>query len=527
MGRRHDLEFVSIPRMVLTSAKRFDAAEAVVDLDAGVRWSFTDVADRMTESVRAAIAFGIEPGDRVALWAPNCADWIVAALGIQGAGGILVPLNTRFKGPEIAYLLRKSGAKGVLTVPKFLGNDHVSTLKEVGVDVPIVLVGAGRVGGTTSWTDYLAAGAAVEPSTAIARIEAIQAEDLSDIMFTSGTTGAPKGVMLTHGQSLRAYGYLTDVFTFRPGDRYLIIPPFFHTFGYKSGWMACLMQGVTAIPQSVFDVDTVLRRLADERVSILLGPPTVFSDLIRHPRRREFDLSRLRVSVPAAANVPPSLYPQLRDELGFDVVLSAYGLTESTSIVSTSHPSDSIEDIANSVGRPAEGIEVKLIDETGTPVATGKPGEILVRGYCVMRGYWEDEASTAATIDADGWLHTGDIGMMNERGFLKIVDRKKDMFIVGGFNAYPAEIENVLRGHDAVVDVAVIGVPDERMGEVGAAFVVAKNLTSDALISWASGRLANFKVPRHVVFVDALPRNASTKLIKSRLREQWAAVAEQ
>jgi len=233
------------------------------------------------------------------------------------------------------------------------------------------------------------------------------------------------------------------------------------------------------------------------------------------------------VSVPAAANVPPSLYPQLRDELGFDVVLSTYGLTESTSIVSTSHPSDSIEDIANSVGCPAEGIEVKLIDETGTPVATGKPGEILVRGYCVMRGYWEDEASTAATIDADGWLHTGDIGTMNERGFLKIVDRKKDMFIVGGFNAYPAEIENVLRGHDAVVDAAVIGVPDERMGEVGAAFVVAKNLTSDALISWASGRLANFKVPRHVVFVDALPRNASMKLIKSRLREQWAAVAEQ
>ncbi|OBK63236.1 long-chain fatty acid--CoA ligase [Mycobacterium colombiense] len=521
MTTRHDLLFVSIPRMVLASAERFGAAEAVVDLDAAVRWSFADVAQRMIQSVRAAIAFNIEPGDRVALWAPNCADWIVAALGVHGAGGILVPLNTRFKGPEIAYILRQSGAKAVLTVPSFLGNDHVSTLRDAGVDIPIVLVGPGSADATVAWADYLAAGATVESSTALARIEAVEAGDLSDIMFTSGTTGAPKGVMLTHGQSLRAFGYLTDVYTFHPGDRYLIIPPFFHTFGYKCGWMSCLMQGVTAIPQAVFDVDTVLRRLADERVSILLGPPTLFTDLIRHPRRHEFDLSRLRVTVPAAANVPPALYTQLRDELGFEVVLSAYGLTEATSLVSSAEQDDSIDDIANSVGRPARDIEVRLIDETGAEVSDGHPGEILVRGYTVMRGYWQDPQATAAAIDPDGWLHTGDIGIMNERGFLKLVDRKKDMYIVGGFNAYPAEIEHLLRQHTDIIDVAVIGVPDERMGEVGAAFVVAHNLTADALITWARERLANFKVPRHVLFVDDLPRNASMKVIKAQLREQW------
>lgn len=520
---RHDLEFVSIPRMVLVSAERFDAAEAVVDLDAGVRWSFADVAARMMESVRAAIAFGIEPGDRVAVWAPNSSGWIVAALGVQGAGAILVPLNTRFKGAEVAYILRKSGAKAILTVPTFVGNDHVSMVRDAAIDIPIVLIGRDSIDGATSWADYLAAGAAVEESTARSRIDVVDSDDLSDIMFTSGTTGAPKGVMLTHGQSLRAHGYLTSVFTFRPGDRYLIIPPFFHTFGYKCGWMACLMQGVTAIPQSTFDVETVLRRLADERVSILLGPPTLFTDIIRHPRRREFDLSRLRVTVPAAASVPPALYTQLRDELGFEVVLSAYGLTETTSLVSTSEPGDSLDDIANSVGRQVRDVEVKLVDDTGAEVADGDPGEILARGYTVMRGYWQDPQATAAVIDGDGWLHTGDIGTMNERGFLKIVDRKKDMYIVGGFNAYPAEIEHLLRQHDDVIDVAVIGVPDDRMGEVGAAFVIGQNLDEQTLLAWARERLANYKVPRHVVFVDELPRNPSMKVIKNRLREQWTA----
>ncbi|MCV7231639.1 long-chain fatty acid--CoA ligase [Mycobacterium branderi] len=520
---RHDREFVSIPRMVLASAQRFGAADAVVDLDAGVRWNFADVAERMIESVRAAMAAGVGPGDRVALWAPNCADWIMAALGVLGAGAILVPLNTRFKGPEAGYILRKSGAKAVLTVPGFVGNDYVSMLRAEAVDVPVMLVGPGGADGTTTWADYLAAGAAVEESTARSRIEAVGSDDLSDIMFTSGTTGAPKGVMLTHGQSLRAFGYLTDVFTFTPGDRFLIIPPFFHTFGYKCGWMACLMQGVCAIPQPVFDVDVVLHRLASERVSILVGPPTLFTDLIRHPRRSQFDLSPLRVAVPSAANVPVSLYSRLRDDLGFEVVLSAYGLTEATSLVTTSEPGDDIDDIANSVGRPARDVEVKVVDDTGAAVPAGEPGEVLVRGYNVMRGYWEDPQATAAVIDGDGWLHTGDIATMNQRGFLTIVDRKKDMFIVGGFNAYPAEIEQVLRQHEGVVDAAVIGVPDERMGEVGAAFVVAEHLTEQELINWARERLANYKVPRHVLLVDEIPRNASMKIIKSRLREQWAS----
>ncbi|MGX9787751.1 AMP-binding protein [Mycobacterium sp. MMS18-G62] len=523
---RYDLQFESIPNMVRASADRFGTSEALVDLDAGVRWTFEDVARQMIMSVRAAIAFGIEPGDRVAVWAPNSADWIVAALGVLGAGGILVPVNTRFKGPEAAYVLQKSGAKAVLAIPEFLGQDYVAMLREEAVSTPIVLIGPGAANGTTGWTEYLAAGERIAESTALSRIAAVRSDDLSDIMFTSGTSGAPKGVMLTHGQSLRSLGYLTEVFTFRPGDRNLIVPPFFHAFGYKAGWMACLIHGVCIIPQKVFDADVVLHRLADERVSILLGPPTIFYDLMAHPRRREVDLSHLRVTVPSSSSVPPILFTEVRDELGFDVALSAYGLTESTAMVTHSAPGDSLDDVANSVGRPARDIEVKLVDDAGAEVAAGEPGEVLVRGYNVMRGYWNDPDATALAIDSDGWLHTGDVGVMNERGFLKLVDRKKDMYIAGGFNAYPAEIEHTLRQHEGILDVAVIGVPDERLGEVGAAFVVAENVHADQLISWARGRLANYKVPRHVVFVEQLPRNSSMKVLKGTLRQQWADLAE-
>ncbi|WP_229718784.1 AMP-binding protein [Nocardia jinanensis] len=507
--------------MVLISAEKFGTAEAVVDLELGLRWNFHDVADRMLEAVRAAVAFGIEPGDRVAVWAPNSANWIVAALGVLGAGGVLVPMNTRFKGSEAAYILRRSGAKAVFTVPEFVGNDYVAMLRAEDVDVPVVLMNTAAPEGITNWPEFLARGASVTEDSARARIAAVTADDLSDIMFTSGTTGAPKGVMLTHGQSLRMYGYLSEIFTFAPGDRYLIIPPFFHTFGYKAGWMSCLLRGVCAIPQPVFDTDVVFQRLVDERVTILLGPPTLFLDVIRNPRRGEFDLSHLRVAVPAAANVPESLYYQLRDELGFDVVLSAYGLTESSSVITTAEITDALDDIANSVGRAARDVEIKLVDTDGAEVASGEPGEVLVRGFNVTRGYWDDPEATAAAIDSDGWLHSGDIGVLNDRGYLKIVDRKKDMVIVGGFNVYPAEIEKVLRQHENIVDVAVIGVPDERMGEVGAAFVLAENLTEQQLIEWARERLANFKVPRHIVFVDDLPRNASMKVIKPQLRAQW------
>ncbi|HLG66751.1 MAG TPA: FadD3 family acyl-CoA ligase [Acidimicrobiales bacterium] len=532
---RADLELESIPNAVRVAASRYGADEALVGQHR--RWTFAKLEEEMLAAVRAAMAAGIRPGDRAAIWAPNCPEWILAALGILGAGGVLVPVNTRFRGHEAAYVLRKSGASALFVTAPFLGVDYLAMLREADPELAvhrntIVLDGPPDGGDAQcrSWERFVVEGEAVALDDAAARVASVRAEDVSDIMFTSGTTGMPKGVVLTHGQSLRTYGWLGGQFTFRRGDRYLIVPPFFHTFGYKAGWLACIMFGMAAIPQSVFTPAEVLERIATERVSVLLGPPTLYLDLINHPARRQYDLTSLRVATPSATIVPVELVRQLRGTLGFDVVLTAYGLTEATSVVTSCGPKDDPEDIATSVGRAMDGVEVVVVDDDGHHLPPGSPGEVLVRGFNVTRGYWEDPEATAAVIDAAGWLHTGDIGILDERGYLRIVDRKKDLFIVGGFNVAPAEVEAVLREHPGVAEVAVVGVPDARLGEVGVAFVVpspdapAGSIDEAEVVAWARARLANFKVPRRVIVTGQLPKNASMKVLKSELREQAVAV---
>jgi acyl-CoA synthetase (AMP-forming)/AMP-acid ligase II len=522
---RHDLEYLSIPNAVRGAARKWGDAEAVVDGE--IRWTFAELERQMLRSVRAAMAVGIEPGDRVAVLAPNAATWIVAALGIQGAGGILVPVNTRFKAEEIAHVLDKSGAKMLITVGEFLGNDYLAMLDEGAPDalddVAVVLLDDCERPGAKAWSRYLADGEAVPEELAHGAIDEVGGSDLSDIMFTSGTTGAPKGVMLDHGQSLRTYGWLNETLTLRPGDRSLVVPPFFHAFGYKAGWMANILDGVTTVPLAVFDVIDVMSAIERERITVMYGPPTLFGDLLAHPRRGEFDLSSLRIAMPGSAGTPAELYGRIRDELGLEAVISGYGLTEATAVVSAARPTDDFDQIATSAGRPMADTEVIAAADDGSPLAAGESGEILVRGYNVMRGYWDDPAATAETIDAEGWLHTGDIGELDEGGFIRITDRKKDMVIVGGFNVYPAEVERILAEHEAVAQAAVVGIDDARFGEVTAAFVVPTSGAApspEEIGSWARGAMANFKVPRLVVVVDELPRNASQKVLKPVLRER-------
>jgi acyl-CoA synthetase (AMP-forming)/AMP-acid ligase II len=520
---RYDEEFRSIPNLVREGARRFGDAEALVD--ESVRLSYTALDRAMVQSVRAAMNWGVRPGDRIGLWAPNSAEWILAALGVLGAGGILVPLNTRWKGEETAYALDKSGATGLAVAQGFLGLDQLGMLRSAAPELPalrrtVVLDGDAEPQ-ELGWAQYIAGGERISAAAAEESIAHVGPEQICDIMFTSGTTGRPKGVVLTHGQSLRAHCWLAEVFTFRPGDRYLVIPPFFHTFGYKAGWMASFAHGVTVLPQRVFDSSEVLQRIEKERITILLGPPTLFTDLMNSPDRHRVDLSSLRVTVPSAAIVPVELVHRLRSDLGFDVVLTAYGLTEATSLVTTCRPGDAPEDIARSVGRAVDDVEVIVVDDSGEVVPAGVPGEILVRGYVVMQGYWEEPDLTAEVIDAEGWLRTGDIGVLDERGFLTITDRKKDMIIVGGFNVYPAEIERVLVTHPDVAEVAVVGMPHERLGEVPVGFVVpvpGRAIDPTSLIGWAAERMANTKVPRQVYVVDELPRNASMKVLKAELR---------
>ncbi|MDQ0682013.1 acyl-CoA synthetase (AMP-forming)/AMP-acid ligase II [Streptomyces achromogenes] len=518
---RHDLEFLSIPNVVRVAARRFGDAPALIDGE--LRLTFRELEARMVQAVRSALALGIGPGDRVGLCAPNSVEWIVTALGIQGAGGVVVPLNTRFKATEISYILRKSGAKALFAAASFLGTDYIADLRRADLELPALRTAVSMPGGAEGlyWSQFLAHGEECPEAAAQESIDRLTPDHVSDVMFTSGTTGHPKGVILTHGQTLRAYGWMSTEYTFDASDSFLVIPPFFHCFGYKAGWLASLMHGVTVIPMAVFDAGRALEIVQGERVSIVLGPPTIFHDLLNHPQRSLYDLSSLRVSMTGGTTVPQSLIRAMKKDLSFDIVLSAYGLTESTALVTTTRVGDSEETVARTTGRPIPDVEVRIADETGQDVPAGEEGEVLVRGYNVTRGYWDDPAATAETIDRDGWLHTGDIGRLDPDGNLAIVDRKKEMFIVGGFNAYPAEIEKLLLDYEPIAQAAVIGVPDERLGEVGCAFVVPRpgaDVTAEDVISWARDHMANFKVPRRVRFVDHLPRNASQKVLKHELR---------
>ena len=527
-SNRGGLQPRTIPDLVAQQAQLLGDAEAIVD--GGTTMSFAGVAERVDEAARALIATGIARGDRVAIWAPNMWEWIVAALAINTAGAVIVPVNTRYKGIEAAYLLEKSGAKVLFTVTGFLDVDYVSLLRNSDADLPelddIVVLRGDAPDGTLAYQDFLARTKDTAPNAATERAAEIDPDDVADILFTSGTTGKPKGVMCTHAQNLRVFDTWSSIVGLRKGDRYLIVLPFFHSFGYKAGWFSSLMRGATTFPEPIFDVNVVLKRVQQDRITMLPGPPTLYQSLLLHPERSNFDISSLRLAVTGAASIPVELIHRMKGELRFETVITAYGLTESCGVVTMCRLDDDPETIATTSGRAIPDVEVRIVDGGGNPTPPNLPGEIVVRGYNVMKGYFDAEEETKKAIDADGWLHTGDIGTLDERGYIKITDRLKDMFIVGGFNAYPAEIENTLLQMPGVGEVAVIGVPDERLGEVGMAFVVpapGQSLASGAVIAWSRDNMANFKVPRRVEVLDALPRNATGKVVKFELRERARA----
>jgi acyl-CoA synthetase (AMP-forming)/AMP-acid ligase II len=518
---------LTIPAVLDRAAERFGDAEGLVDGDR--RMSFAELAEAADGAARAFVAAGIEPGDRVAIWAPNSADWVVAALGAFRAGAVVVTVNTRFKGQEAAHVIGTAGARMLVTVTDFLDTDYFALLAGAGVPECLerTVVLAGPVPPeATAWDDFLAAGVGVDPTETAARAAALTPDDVSTIIFTSGTTGKPKGAMLRHGASVRAFSDWCGVVGLREGDRYLIVNPFFHTFGLNAGILACLVTGATIVPHPVFDVPSVMRRVDEERITMLPGAPAIYQTILDHPDLADYDLSTLRLAVTGAATVPVEMIRRMRSELTFRTIVTGYGLTESTGIATMCRHTDDPETIARTAGRPISDVEVRVVDGDGKALAAGEPGEVVVRGYNLMAGYFGDPAATAEAIDADGWLHTGDVGVFDEAGNLTITDRIKDMFVVGGFNAYPAEIENVMMTHPAVGQVAVIGVPDARLGEVGRAYVVPRagaSVDEAELLAWCREVMANYKAPRSVAVVDALPLNATGKVLKYVLREQAAA----
>jgi HIP---CoA ligase len=546
----------AIPDAVATAAREFGDVTALAEPD-GPRLSYRQLHRRVMTVARALAAAGVAPGDRVAIWSPNTAHWVLGALGALSAGATLVPVSTRFTGGEALDVIVRSDARALLVADYFLGADRLAALRAAAaaydtrhpergrtggclsrlrliVRVPVsgagaagaapraVAAGAAAAGANAGpgriidWTrlDELAAG--VPPEAAARQAGAVDPADVSDILFTSGTTGQSKGAMSSHRQSLAVARAWAECGGLSAADRYLVVNPFFHSFGYKAGILACLVSGAALVPLPVYDTERAMALVESERITVLPGPPTLYQTILDHPGRAARDLSSLRLAVTGAATVPVALVERMRDELAFDTVLTGYGLTEAV-VATMGRPGDDPRTVARTCGRATAGFEVRVA------AGSGGTGEILLRGPNVMLGYLDDPAATRAAVDPDGWLHTGDVGALDAAGNLTITDRLTDMYISGGFNVYPAEVEQVLARLEGVAEAAVIGVADARLGEVGRAYVVPRPghaLDAADVLAFCRDKLANYKVPRQVEFRAALPRNPAGKTLKRLLREE-------
>ncbi len=507
----------TIPQVLNQIADQFADHDALVTDDR--RLTFADLRAEVREAAAAMIDLGVNPGDRVAIWSPNTWHWVVACLATHCAGAVVVPLNTRYTASEASDILTRTGAPLLVAAGEFLGTDKTAELDRGALpDLRhIVRIPIDKDDGT--WDEFVARGRRVGALHAVdARSAAVQPDDVSDILFTSGTTGRSKGALCLHRQSLDAPAAWAACGQLTSADRYLCINPFFHNFGYKAGILACLQTGATLIPQLTFDPEQAMQAVQDHSITVLPGPPTIYQVLLDHPKRSDYDLTSLRFAVTGAATIPVVLIERMQSELDIDIVLTAYGLTEASGFGTMCRPDDDAVTVATTCGRPIADFELRI----DKPADDGT-GEVLLRGPNVMLGYLDDPEATSAAIDSDGWLHTGDIGRVDTAGNLTITDRLKDMYISGGFNVYPAEVEQVLARLDGVAESAVIGVPDERLGEVGKAFVVLKSgasLDAQTVIGWARQHLAKFKTPQSVEFLDALPRNPGGKVVKPQLRER-------
>lgn len=500
----------TIPHAAQAAARTWPDAPAV--LEKGEVWTFAELWQRSRAAASALLARGVGAEDRVAIWAPNSREWIVAAIAVMTCGGAVVTLNTRLKGREAGDILRRTNAKMLFTVESFLGIDYRALIAEEdlpALEATLLLE-----------HDLTQGGQGADDPAVDAALAGIDADMVSDILFTSGTTGSPKGVLMTYGRVLPQAAIWCANTGLREGDRYLIVNPFFHSFGMKVGWVACILSGAVAVPMPQFDVAQAIDLIERERITFMPGPPTIFQMLLAELDKTHWDCSSLRGGTTGAASVPPALVERIRNDLGMVDLITAYGMTECVNIT-TCVPGDDADTIARTCGKAFPGNEVRIADAQGNEVPRGETGEVQVRGQGVMLGYLDNPQATAETIDAEGWLHTGDVGTMDERGYVRITDRMKDLYISGGFNVYPAEVEKLLAEHPAVGMAAVVGVPDERLGEVGRAYVVPRPgavATEAELIAWSRENMANYKVPRSFVLVEDLPRNAAGKVLKTELR---------
>jgi fatty-acyl-CoA synthase len=501
---------------------RFPDGEALVSLHQGVRWSYAELAEHVGVVARGLLAAGIEPGDRVGIWSPNYAEWVLVQYAAAQVGAVLVNVNPAYRTSELAYVLRQSGCRLLVAAPSFKTSDYVAMVAEVRPELDRLEQAIFLW--SPEWDALRDAGASVPLDRLRARMAQLDADDPINIQYTSGTTGFPKGATLSHHNILNNGFFVGELCGYTERDRVCIPVPFYHCFGMVMGNLGCTSHGATMVlPEAAFDAGAVLTAIEAERCTSLYGVPTMFIAELDHPEFARFDLTSLRTGIMAGSPCPVEVMKRAVSSMHMDEVTICYGMTETSPVSTQTTADDTLDRRVGTVGRVHPHVEVKIVEpDSGRTVDRGVAGELCTRGYSVMRGYWEDPERTAEAIDAAGWMHTGDLATMDAEGYVNIVGRSKDMIIRGGENVYPREIEEFLYGHPDVVDVQVIGVPDERYGEEIMAWVKVRDgssLTEEALRDHCRARIAHYKVPRYVTFVAEFPMTVTGKVQKFKMRE--------
>nr|WP_314437206.1 AMP-binding protein [uncultured Brevundimonas sp.] len=515
----------TIPSLLRHAAKLYSDRPALSCASDGAS-SFAEVDALADRFARALIGDGMAHGERVGIWAGNMMEWVAAAAGTQRVGGAIVPLNTRLKGGEVADIVRRANVTRLVVIGEFLKTDYPAMLRNETLPqlkrVIVLRSQPDRIKGKEElWEGFLQRGDAVPDAEFRAREAAVGPDTIADIMFTSGTTGAPKGAVFDHRRSLgggRAWAGITGM---TAQDRYACFGPFSHNASYKAGWVTGLMTGATLYWPEAYDAETVLGMISRDRITVMPAPPTVWQDVLDHPHRRDWDISSLSFLSTGATVVPIELVRRLAAETEIEHITTGYGMTECCGSATHTVRGDPVERVAYTVGKAIVDTEIQVVDADGRPAAPGERGEVLIRDDKLLIEYLDNPEETRLALDADGWLHSGDIGSLDEHGYLRISDRLKDMFIVGGFNVYPAEIEKQMSAVPGLAACAVIGVPNGRLGEVGHAFIVrspGSTLTEAEVQAWCKANLANYKIPRGVTFLDTLPLNTTGKVVKPQLR---------
>jgi fatty-acyl-CoA synthase len=501
---------------------RFPDREALVSRHQGLRYTYQAFNDAVDVVARGLLDLGLEVGDRVGVWSPNCAEWVLVQYATAKIGLILVNINPAYRTSELAHALGQSGCRILVAASSFKDSDYAAMIDQVRPELPLlqqtVLLGS------ASWDDLLSAGEAIAPDRLRERESALDFDDPINIQYTSGTTGFPKGATLSHHNILNNGFFTGELTRYTEADRVCIPVPFYHCFGMVLGNLACTTHGSTiVIPEAAFDPLAVLETVEVERCTSLYGVPTMFIAELEHPDFGRFDLSSLRTGIMAGSPCPVEVMKQAMSTMHIGEVTICYGMTETSPVSTQTGPDDSVDKRVATVGRVHPHVEVKIVDPiTGRTVPRETPGELLTRGYSVMIGYWNDRARTGEVIDDQRWMHTGDLATMDSDGYVSIVGRIKDMIIRGGENVYPREIEEFLHGHPDIVDVQVIGVPDPRFGEEITAWVKVRpgaELIDEDVRAFCRGRIAHFKVPRYVRFADDFPMTVTGKVQKFRMRE--------